>query len=391
MKILHIIPNYLPANFAIGIFDLIHTLNKAFVKDGIEVVVYTTNLDGKKTLNVPLNQEVVLDGVKVYYFPTTYKPWQYSFLLHMALLRNIKKFDLVHISSVFLSVSSLGSYYAKKNGKPYVIAPYGALMEEPLQYHSFKKKLYISLIEKKNLSGAAALHFTTEKEKEEYLSAGLFSAKSLVIPCCVDVNSVLASKRVDFRGKLGISDDKKLITILGRISWKKGFDTLIPAFAEVVKKEPEALLIIAGSDNEGYKKDVEYLISSSALSKDKILFMGVTLGEQKAALFRESSVFVLPSYSESFGIVVADAMAEKLPVVITRGVGIADDVERAGAGLVVEKEVGSIAEAILKIMHDPDLSKKMGEQGREFVEREYSCDKIAGRFIQEYQNILRLN
>ena len=79
MKILHVIPSYLPAIFASGPIIPTHALNKELAKNGIEVVVYTINIDGDKTLDVPLNREVVIDGVKVFYFSVTFRPWQYSF------------------------------------------------------------------------------------------------------------------------------------------------------------------------------------------------------------------------------------------------------------------------------------------------------------------------
>jgi len=131
MKILHIIPSYLPAKLASGPIIPTQNLNKELVKRGIEMVVYTTNLDDQEILDVPLNQEVNINGVKVFYFPIIFKSWQYSYKLHRALAKNIKDFDLIHISSVFLSVSTLGAYYAKKYKKPYIISPHGSLMDEP--------------------------------------------------------------------------------------------------------------------------------------------------------------------------------------------------------------------------------------------------------------------
>ena len=109
MKILHIVPTYVPAYRYGGPIKSVHYLNKWLVKKGIDVTVYTTNLNGDKLLNVPLNRETLINGVKVHYFPITWKSWEYSFALHQALAKNIKDFDLIHITSVFLSVSTLGA------------------------------------------------------------------------------------------------------------------------------------------------------------------------------------------------------------------------------------------------------------------------------------------
>lgn len=391
MRILHIIPNYPPGVFARGVTGPMYALNKELVKMGVEVTVYTTNLDGKKILNVPLNQEVVLDGVKVYYFPITYKSWYYSAALHGALIHNLKNFDLIHISSVFLSVSTLGAYYAKKFNKPYIISPHGSLMQEPLQYHALKKEIQVNLIEKRNLAGAVAIHFTTEKESEEYMAADFPIKKAFVVPYCFDIEEFEKDDMSHgiFRKRFNIGQNKKIVLFLSRISWKKGLDTLIPAFAEVLKKEPEAILVIAGPDDENYKKEVILQIENCKLKIGRdVIFTGILLGEDRISAYRNADVFILPSYSENFGMVIVEALAFCLPVVITKGIGISKKIKKAGAGFMVEKEINQVAEAVLRILNNPDLAKKMGEQGRELVKREFSCDKIAERFIEEYQEVV---
>ncbi len=258
MKVLHIVPTYLPAYRYGGPIKSIHELNKWLVKKGAEVTVYTTNIDGSGNLDVPLNKEVDIDGVKVFYFPVSFRPWQYSCSLRRALTQNIKNFDFIHITSVFLAASTLGVYYAKKFKKPYIISPRGSLMKEPLaRKSSLKKKIYLSLIEKNNLKDAV-IHFTTEDEKIEYLNNGLPLKKSIIIPNGIDIEEF--NKNVPpgyFREKFGIPKDKKIVLFLSRLSWKKGLDTLIPAFSEVIKKEPKTVLVLVGGDDEGYKKNVQ--------------------------------------------------------------------------------------------------------------------------------------
>lgn len=392
MKILHIIPSYLPAVYASGPIKPTYSFNKALVEKGIEVVVYTMNMDGDKKLDVPLEKEMDIDGVKVFYFPMTFRPWQYSYKLHWALAKNIKNFDLIHITSIFLSVSTLGAYYAKKFKKPYIISPCGSLMKIPLSFGKLKKKFYISLVEKRNLKNAAATHFTVEAEKEEYLKAGLPLKKAIVIPNGFDPEEFqyidLRSQYIGFKKKLGIGIDKKVVLFLGRLNWIKGLDTLIPAFAEVIKKEPKAVLILAGPDDEGYKGNIQLLITNYQL-QNKAIFTGMLTGEKKVAAYLSADVFVLPSYSENFGMAVVEAMYFGLPVVITKEVGISPNVEKTGAGIVIDKDKNQLAEAILKILNKPDLAKKMGENGKKLVREEFNSDKIADKWINEYKMIIK--
>ena len=87
--------------------------------------------------------------------------------------------------------------------------------------------------------------------------------------------------------------------------------------------------------------------------------------------------------------VVVEAMAAEKPVVITKGVGISKEVEAAGAGIVIDKDEKQLAEAILKILDNPDLAKKMGEAGKQLVKTEFSSEKVAEKWIEEYRNLIK--
>lgn len=391
MKILHISPTYYPAIRYGGPIKSEHELNKWLVKNGVDVTVYTTNIDSFGALNVPINQVINVDGVKVFYFPITFRSWQFSWQLCRALKNNIKNFDLVRITSVFLAASTLGAYYAKKFNKAYIISPRGSLMIEPIKKNRWKKKIYMSLIEKRNLKDAV-IHFTAQMEKEEYLRLNFPLKKFIIIPNGFDFEEF--NKKVlqgFFRKKFKISSDKKIILFLSRLSWKKGFDTLIPAFAEVVKKWPKAVLIIAGGDDEGYKKEIDKIIDNYNLRLgENVIFTGMLTGEDKIAAYQDGDVFVLPSYSENFGNVVLEAAYFGLPQILTKGVAIAYEFEKVGAAIIINKNVKELSEAILKILENPEIEKKIGLNGKKFVESEFSWDKMAKRFKDEYNTIIKL-
>ncbi len=391
MKILHIVPNYLPAYGYGGPILSVHTLNKWLVKKGADVTVYTTNINGRETLDVPLGQEVPMDGVKIFYFPVTFSPWQYSSAMGVALNKNIGNFDLVHITSVFLAASTLGACYAKKYKKPYIISPRGSLMKEPLARKSnFKKWLYLNLVEKKNLAGAAAIHFTAEAEKKEYLAAGLPLKSSFIIPNGIELDEFGGKSALKFsREKFGISPDRKIVLSLSRLNWKKGFDTLIPAFRRVLAEEPKAILVIAGGNEDDYEKQIRGFMAKNDLKNGKdVVFTGMLMGDEKTAIFGESSVFVLPSYSENFGMAVVEGIVSTA-VIITPEVGISPYVEKYGAGMVIEKDEKKFAEAILKVLKNPDLKKQFKAKGREMIQKEFSMDKVAEAMLAEYNKILK--
>lgn len=401
MKILHVVPSYLPAYRYGGPILSVHSMNKWLVRAGGDVTVYTTNVDGRETLNVPLGKEVLVDGVKVWYFPVSFpRTWTYSRELHRTLNKRAGDFDVVHITSVFLAASTLGARAAMRHKKPYIISPRGSLMKEPLARKSaWKKKIYLSLIERKNLADAAAIHFTDVAEREEYVSAGFPLRQAIIIPNGLDPEEFqMAVPAGVFRKKWNIAPETPIVLFLSRLNWKKGLDTLIPAFAEVLKKEPKAVLVLAGPDDEGYKKEIENMIGKVNLRMSDILrmsdvpnivFTGMLLGNDKISAFKESNVFVLSSYSENFGMVVLEAMHMGLPVVITPEVGIAPEVARGGAGLVVPKNKTAVAGAILQILKNERKAALMGEAGKRLVENNFAPARVAEQFIRAYTEMIK--
>lgn len=395
MKLLHIVPTYLPAYRYGGPIQSVHALNKYLVRAGAEVSVYATAIDGPGDLDVPVSvstdlKPVNLDGVKVHYFkPGRPRSWFYSPDMRRALAERAKDFDVVHITSVFLSASTLGARAARAAGKPYIVSPRGSLMRAPLERKSsLKKSLYINLVERKNLGSADAIHFTTDIEKREYESSGLPLRRAVVIPNGLDADSLSPGDPQEFRRKFGIAAGKRVILSLGRLSWKKGFDTLIPAFAAAAKEIPEATLVVAGGDDEKYRKTLDELIDAAGI-RDRVTFTGSLDGAEKSAAYLAAEMFVLPSYAENFAMTVAEAMHFGLPVVVSENVGLAPEVVRGGAGLVVHKEERAVAAAMIELLRDAHSARAMGERGRALAAAEFSYDGIAQRFLGAYNEAIQ--
>lgn len=395
MKILHIVPSYLPATRYGGPIQSVHNLNRALVRKGAEVTVYTTNANGPKRLDVPLGEPIDMDGVKVFYFPVGLPAaWYYSRELKKALKNNVKNFDIVHITSTFLSASAFGAHYAKKAGIPYIISPRGNLMRAPLSVSRFKKKIYINLIERRNLAGAAAIDFTSIDEERDYLRGGFPLKHSIVLPNGIkmpDPATVSSGEISEFKKEVGFGAGETIISCLGRISKIKGFDTLIPAFADLALSGIRTkLLIIGGDDEKGYKKEVEKLISERGLG-EAVVFAGMLTGHKKDIALKASDILAQPSESESFGMSSAEAMAMGIPVIVTEGVGVSSIVAKANAGLVIKKNSEELARAIKCLLSDEKLRVVMGENGRNAAEKNLSEESIAERFIFEYRKIIEGN
>ena len=394
MKVLHVTPAYLPAYRYGGPIQSVHALNKYLVRLGAEVTVYTTAMDGPGELDVPLSTAAELkpverDGVQVCYFkPSWPRSWFYSRDMRDALAAHAGEFDIVHITSVFLAASTLGARAAREAGKPYVISPRGSLMAAPLEKKSpLKKRLYIVLRERGNLEGAAGIHFTTEPEKAEYEKLGYRLRRAIVIPNGLDQDTLADGNPEVFRKKFGIPANKRIVLFLGRLNWKKGLDTLIPAFAPVAKENPEAVLVLAGGDDDNYRPAIEKMITAAGI-QDKVVFTGPLAGADRTAAYRNAEIFVLPSYAENFGVAVVEAMYFGVPVIVSEEVALASMVRESGAGLVVKKDTQELAGTMSDLLKDPARLKAMGEHGISLAANKFSYAKVAQGMLEAYREVI---
>jgi glycosyltransferase involved in cell wall biosynthesis len=170
---------------------------------------------------------------------------------------------------------------------------------------------------------------------------------------------------------------------LSRINRKKGLDRLIRAWAGV----PQLTLIVAGNDDENYLPEVSALAGSRGVT-DRVRFVGPVSDEHKWALYENAEMFILPSYSENFGNVVAEAMAMGCPVIVTPDVGLAQLVRETGAGVVTSGEPEILSRVIADLHHDEVRRKRLGSRGRQTAIERLSWDGVAAQMEAEYARIL---
>lgn len=385
MRILHVVPSYIPAWRYGGTIQSVHGLCKSLAKLGHETHVFTTNVNGPDDSEVPLMALVNIDGVKVWYFPSRhFRRLYWSPLMKRALKERLRSFDLVHLHSIFLWPTWAAARIAEKAKIPYVVSPRGMLVKNLIyRKNRFVKSLCIKLIEKHTLEAAAGIHMTSELEMQEALNFGFRFPFEFVIPNGYDYE-MGADKSAEYTSSVEhAAKNTPFILFIGRINWKKGLDRLIPALTYV----PETHLIIAGNDEENYRPALERLAKDSGVDK-RISFMGAVYGKDKKLLFSRASLFVLPSYSENFGNTVLEAMASGCPVVVTSDVGFSEIVQKTGAGLVVDGHPRILGESIRNLLDQPETLQRMAKIGQEFVTERFKWDAIAQNMEAQYKRIL---
>jgi glycosyltransferase involved in cell wall biosynthesis len=383
MRILHVVPSYLPAVRYGGPIFAVHGLCRALAARGHHVEVFTTNVDGPSNSPVRLRIPVRLDGVHIRYFPSeTLRRLYWSPPLARALHADLAGFRVVHLHSVFLWPTWAAARLARKAQVPYVISPRGMLVKDLIKRRNWLiKSAWIKLIEKTNLERASAIHTTSGLEAEELRRFGWRLPRISTIPNGVDAVERFASGEVSSDVK-EITADKPFILFLGRISWKKGLDRLLHSLALTDRGK----LVIVGPDDEKLAPRLAQLARDLQIA-DRVRFLPrLVLGADKEHLYRSAKVFVLPSYSENFGNSVLEVMQRGVPVIVTSEVGVAEIVQQSGGGLVVFGNPERLGAAICRLTTDSGLALSMGDAGQRYVTMHYTWDRIAARMEALYES-----
>jgi glycosyltransferase involved in cell wall biosynthesis len=384
MRILHVVPSYLPAVRYGGPIVTVHGLCRALAARGHRVEVFTTNIDGDDDSPVPLGIPVLLEGVYVTYYPSkTLRRLFWSPPLARALNTQIDTFSVLHLHSVFLWPTWVAARAARRLHVPYLISPRGMLVEALIRRRSrIAKSLWIEFIERKNLEKASAIHVTSGVEADELRRFAWRLPRIETIPNGVEepISYSLSQVSADVQE---ITANQPMVLFLGRLSWKKGLDRLLNAFA--LTSLPR--LAIVGPDDEGLLPKLEVQARELQIA-DRVRFLPRSvLGADKEHLYASARVFVLPSYSENFGNTVLEAMHRGLPVVVTPEVGAADIVLAANAGLVVRGDAKPLSMAISELAESAALARSMGEAGRRHVNAHYGWAQIAAQMEELYASL----
>jgi glycosyltransferase involved in cell wall biosynthesis len=177
---------------------------------------------------------------------------------------------------------------------------------------------------------------------------------------------------------------KDRVVYVGRLSWEKGLNYLIEAWVSVIKAVPSAKLVIIGEGKE--REAIKKMIKELKIT-DSVILTGNLAYEKVPSEIKRSEIFVCPSLAEGLGIVFIEAQACGVPPIGTRVGGIPDVIQDGENGLLIEpKNSDQIRDAILKLLNDKELAKRLGERGLETCKR-FEWKKILEEIDEIYQDI----
>jgi glycosyltransferase involved in cell wall biosynthesis len=382
LKILHVIPSIGLARGGPSV--VLRTLANAQAALGSEVHVACTDDNGPAHLT-PSDVPDPDGAVRYWIFRRQAYFYTVSFPLASWLRKHVRDYDIIHIHALFSHASVAAARIARSAKVPYIVEPHGLLNRWGMRERRPRlKRLSFQMIETPILRGAAAVLYSSEQEALEAGQLGV-EYKSLMIPNPVDLPST-----ADVRGRVRASHPelpgRTVVLFLSRLDPKKGLDLLLPAFAKLRESHPEAVLLVVGDGDSSYvaslKRDAQKLHADGGL-----IWAGFLDGDDKRAVLADADLFVLPSYSENFGMAVVEAMGAGLPVVVSDQVGIHREVSRAGAGFVVNCSPEQIESALSKLTAEPDLRKLMGIRAQGLA-RQFSPENVARRLVEAYEKVL---
>jgi len=387
MRVLQVIPHYIPAYRFGGPQRVAHSLGKALARSGHQVVVCTTNLaDETSDLEVPLDKPVNRDGVTIYYEPSAIsRYWGFSFKLFQRISREMAHTDVALVHAHYQFANWAGAWLARRYRKPYVIFAHGSLHRQGISHkRSVVKRLYLRLLERSNFAGALFIAFNAPEEQR----FSLFNERGRIIPSGIDPSEFAQMPPPGcFRQRFSIPRDRICFLFLGRLDIQhKGLDLLIPAFGRLARQNPMVHLVLAGPDEDGGADEI-YRLAKQHDVAGAITLTGLISGQEKLAALQDADAFVLPSRFEGLSIALLEALYVGLPVLVTDQVGLSIEIDRIGAGKVVTANSEAIRAALEKLT-DPVERAVMRDKGRDLILRKYTWDAISVGLIDEIQRAI---
>lgn len=314
-------------------------------------------------------------------------PYSFHFTpgLRKWLRRQSPEADLVSLQSVWQYPNWVIQEWCRQKALPYVITTHGNLSPVALSFSAAKKRIAARWFADSLLRSASALHALNEAERRNIRSYGL-RQPVIVVPNGVrlpEEQNVDVNCRARVRAQLG---HRRCLLFVGRLHPIKGLGELLRVVAGV-RCAREWALVLAGPEERGYRAELHDLARELGI-EGAVLFAGPVYGEEKRAWLEAADLFVLPSKSEGFPLAALEALAHRVPVLLTRACNF-PEAAACGAGVETGNGLDELASALRALIASaPDTRRAMGERGRRLVERAYTWESVARKLTAAFTWIL---
>ena len=386
MRVLHVIPAVAPRYG--GPSQAVIEMCLALQRAGVDVELCATDADGNGRLDVELGKPTLYRGVRTHFFRRDRsEAFKFSRSMDHWLDGSIVGYDIVHIHAVFSHATHAAARACRRHRVPYIVRPLGTLEPWSMQQKRPRKLIAWHLFFRRVLHEAAAVHYTTEQERE-LTERSLKLSGGIVIPNGVDGELLEVQASGKFRGQHGIPADAPFVLTLSRLHPKKGIDLLLNAFIDLKaqNKLAEWHLVVAGDGEANYVERLRRIARGTA-AESAVHWVGWLEDAAKFEALAEADLFVLSSFQENFGIGAVESMACGAPVLLSRQVGLASEVRNAGAGWVANLNGAGLRDGLAEATDNPTELATRGNAARELVRERFTWPRIAAEWTAVYERL----
>lgn len=300
------------------------------------------------------------------------------------LTRLFKACHAVHLHTPWEPVNIHAAKLCRSLGVPYIVSVHGMLDDWSMAQRSLKKRIYLALAARRLLERATLIHCTAEAELTQ--SRRWYPRGSgRVVPLILDLAPYRDLPGPGLaRAAFNIDPARPVVLFLSRVHVKKGVHILVDALKLLADRGIDAQLLIAGTGDEQYTRQITDQIAALGLT-DRARLLGMVKGPEKVSLYQAADLFALPTSQENFGFVLPEALACATPAITTKGVDTWPELEASGSTIVAEQTAEAFADAIATLLAQPDRRREMGAKGRAWVLEALDPDAVARRYADLYR------
>jgi len=388
IRVLHVIPSIAPRYG--GPSQAVLEMCRALQEQRVQLLIATTDADGESRLPVVVGSPVDYRGVLAIFFTRQCsEAFKYSYPLARWLGANVKRFNVVHIHAVFSHACMAAARLCRRHAIPYIVRPLGTLDPWSMRRKPLRKRFLWDLGVGQMLRRAAAIHYTTAEERQ-LAEDSLQLARGVVIPLGIETEHLQTRESSSvFRRQHPVVDHAPYVLVLSRIHPKKGLELLLETFLDLVRQPrfKQWKLVVAGEGDARYVTSLRRQVQESG-SNEHVLFSGWLADREKISALQDAALLALPSYQENFGVCIAEALACGVPVLVSRHVNLAREIEAAGAGWIAAMEPDDFREKLAQALEMKEERARRGEAGREFVDRFLKWPTVAADLITLYRSLI---
>jgi glycosyltransferase involved in cell wall biosynthesis len=305
------------------------------------------------------------------------------------LMERAASVDLVHIHGLWLYPTLLGGPILRRLRRSYVLSLHGGLMTHAMARSGLKKRIALSLFERKNIESASVAIATSQAELDQLRSLAL-SVTGKLLPLAIDPAALAFLARARKTKTLNGFEAPRARTILcvSRFHSQKRLVEIIQAFTNIGELFPEWRLRIVGPDSEyGYRAKVTAAARESRVG-GRISVESAIEGESLWRTYQEADLFLLASTFESFGLVIAEALAAGVPVISTRATPWPQLVDQR-CGWWIDRSLDTLESTLKDAMSTPQVTlRDMGRRGSRLIEEDFSPRALGSGLASLYQSVV---